>query len=224
MKLKQTNQSILVASLVAVSFLAAADAGATSVKLMGAGNLLSNHMTPTPAAGFTIASSKGKFSFGGGASIVFGGPSFGVEVGGNYLTSEGTVTFGGLASGDASIKYSYVQIPLLLRMNLGRVLSVGVGGYYNKHIGKISATDATGTYELEYGAPATGGGGVPMKGSSYGLLGSLGFDIPIGASAGLIIDGRYAYGLAEVAVDTTQYSWKPSDIQAFVGLRFGGSK
>ena len=223
MKMNQMKTWAVAGAVLATSLFAASDASATTFKVMGAGNLLSNHLEPTPAAGFTITSAKGKFAFGGGASMVFGGPAFGVEVGGSYLTSEGTVTLAGGSSGDASIKYSYLQIPLLMRLNLGRVISVGVGGYYNKHLGKVTTTDVNGTTESSFDTASTGTG-VAMKGSSYGLLGSLGFDIPLGASTGLVIDGRYAYGLAEVSMDTAQYAWKPVDIQAYVGLRFGGSK
>jgi energy-converting hydrogenase Eha subunit H len=59
---------------------------------------------------------------------------------------------------------------------------------------------------------------------SYGALASLGFDIPLGGSTGLVIDGRYTLGLSELSAMPATFTWKPSDIQAFVGLRFGGSK
>ena len=214
----------VVGTAVVALLIGVTDARAVSFKLMGAGNLLSKEITALNPA-ITVDSSKGKFAFGGGASVVFGGPVFGVEVGVSYLTSEGTTMLS--QSGvtvDISPKWSYVQIPLLARMNLGRVVSLGLGGYYNKAVGKLVTTSQGTTVEGSFDDALASG--LPMKSSSYGALASLAFDIPLGASAGLVIDGRYALGLADVSLDSSVngYSWKPSDIQAYVGIRLGGSR
>jgi hypothetical protein len=207
-------------AVVTTSLLSAESASATTFKVLGAMDLISS--SPTGGSGFTINSTTGKMMFGGGVAAVFGGPAFGLEVGANYLTRSATINYtdsGG--TGEFTAKWSSLQIPVLFRLNLGHVLSVGLGGYYSKALGTLSLSSGGVTQSLAFDDSTTN---FPMKGSEYGGLASVAVDLPLGASTGLVIDGRYSLALSEVSENTTGYTWKPKDIQAFVGLRFGGSK
>lgn len=208
------KSSVKVAMLVlAASALGATEASAAMFKLLGAANLTSKAYDSTGLAGATFT---GKFAFGGGAAVVLGSGTAALELGANYLTRNFTIEQPGASSAN---KYSMVNIPVMLRLNLGRVVSVGVGGYANLAMGNFT--------EESGGVTSTTPVKDTLKSTEFGAVASLGFDIPMGASTGLVIDGRYTMALAEALNDATVAggnSWKPSDIQAFVGLRFGASK
>ncbi len=199
------------AAVVGVMLLSASDASAAMFKLLGAMDMVSK--TPTIPAATTLTLT-GKPAFGGGAAAVFGSGSVGFELGAFYMGRSYDIDIG---LGVQNQKYNFVHVPALVRFNLGRVVSLGVGGFFNSLTGNLTETQS--------GVTTTEPVGNDFKTSQYGAVASLGFDIPMGGSTGLVIDGRYALTLSETLVDTTTgNSWKPTDIQAFVGLRFGASK
>ncbi len=149
-------------------------------------------------------------SYGGGAQLEFPlGPRLGLEIGGVYLPR--TFKFA-----DSSIPLSfnitlnYVQIPVQFRIWLSRIMNIGLGGYYAVGTG-TSVGGVSGNFsDFNY------------KTSDYGVLGSVGFNFPLGSSVGLLVEGRYALGLADIqSTPNPAGTTKWSDIQGIVGLRFG---
>ncbi|MBI2712203.1 MAG: hypothetical protein HYX41_04990 [Bdellovibrio sp.] len=83
------------------------------------------------------------------------------------------------------------------RLKFSRSLFLNFGGYYN--------------YMLNDPLASTG--------SDYGLDAGLGIIIPIGSTAGILINPRYHYSLTTMTYSTGTYT--PSEIIGFVGLSFG---
>jgi hypothetical protein len=179
--------------------------------VFGAGNL--SNLKDSAAA--TTVTNSAKLNFGGGAQFeIMFGQVVGLEFGGIYLGRKFSQT-------DSTVPitlestYTYVQIPLQLRFWLGRFVTLGVGGYYAIPVGdiKFSALGIEGTSTYA---------GAGLKTSDYGLLGSLGFNIPLGPAVGLMVEGRYAMGLQDLNVTANPAGTvKWSDIQFLAGLRFG---
>lgn len=147
--------------------------------------------------------------FGGGAQVEFGfGPVAGLEIGGVYLSRK-------MGTSAASTTFTYIQIPVQVRYWIGKYFGLGVGGYYAIPIGDIKNSDGT---TATYAASG-------FKKSDFGLIGSVGFNIPLSASAALFAEGRYALGLADqLATSVPGITVKWNDIQALVGFRFGMGK
>jgi hypothetical protein len=198
----------IVPVLVGVLFLGmpAAQAG-THISVFGDGTF-----STTKTTGQTDP--KSMLGLGGGAQVEFGlGPMAGLEIGAVYL---------GRKTGDstANLTFNYVQIPVQLRYWVGKYLTLGAGGYYALPVGDIKAG----------GSSLPGGGSIPyatagFKKNDYGLLGSVGFNAPVGPTAAVFAEGRYALGLDDqnaTAIAGTTTKWQ--DIQILVGLRFGMGK
>ena len=200
---------------VLLSTLLAAPAFAIAVKLEGIGS------QSTPRGDASNGSFAAETGIGGGAelSIPFG-TNMSFDFGALYLQRKYKTTLtSGIFNGTSQIAtQTALEIPVLMRLWLGRVFSIGVGGYYMKYMGDIalsttfanatSATASTSTYAA-----------ASQSTSDYGATVAVGLDIPMGLVTGLVIDGRYNYGLKNQV--TTGSSIKFSDMQGFVGLRFG---
>ena len=142
----------------------------------------------------------------------------GLELGANYLKD--SIQFDLTGFGPAKLYWSYLQIPALVRYHVGSWLSVGLGGFYNLNQGKLHLDVGGVNSEIAYDDAASS---FPIRGSAYGAVASLAADIPLRAALGLVADFRYTHGLKEVSLDTANaYSWKPTSVQAFLGLRLGG--
>jgi hypothetical protein len=164
--------------------------------------------------GIPSVSSNTKLGFGGGAQVEFGlGPMAGLEVGAVYLGRKTDISPLNPAFGE--LTYHYLQVPVQVRIWLNHFITVGVGGYYAMALGDITdANGNTATY-------STAG----LKKSDLGLIGSLGFNVPLAPTTSLMAEGRYAMGLQDIndpAVAGASTKW--TDIQMLVGLRFGMGK
>jgi len=118
-------------------------------------------------AGGTLGLS-GQMAYGGGLTYGFGlGSHLEGEIGviGTVHSPSGTPTY-------------FVEWPLLIRVPLGNVFSIGAGAY------ALDTVD-------------TGWGG--------GAEGSLRLSLPMGAKVSLLIEGRYRYGLVAVSPSGSQF-------------------
>jgi hypothetical protein len=154
MKTNSMKMWALAGAVFASGVLMSSDANAVSFKLMGAGTVVAKPLSPAPGM-FNVTGTTKKFNFGGGPSVFFGGPAVGLEVGASYLTSQSNLTTD--LFGEIGIEYSYLQVPVLVRFNLGRIVSIGVGGYLNKGLGKVTSTDQAGATETAFDVDTTGG-------------------------------------------------------------------
>jgi MFS family permease len=85
----------------------------------------------------------------------------------------------------AAIKQNYLQLPVLLRLRLGRMVSMGVGVSYDlKQGGAYEANIANSSYDSFF------------KNNLSGVA-SLAFRLPIKKRFGLLLDGRYHIGLTD---------------------------
>jgi hypothetical protein len=166
-------------------------------------------------AAVATTTSSAKLGIGGGAQLeLMLGQVVGLELGGLYLQRKFSTTDSLLAI-TAESTFTYVQIPLQVRFWLGRFVTLGVGGYYAMGLGDIKSTALGIPITTTYAAAGT-------KTSDYGLLGSLGFNIPLGTSVAILAEGRYAYGMQDLNVTKDPAGtakWR--DMQALIGLRFG---
>jgi hypothetical protein len=164
-----------IVALVCCAFGTSSAFAGPKLSVFGVGNFLQSRGS---------VSETGKLAFGGGAGIEFRlGQRVGFEIDGIYSQFKDS----------AGATTKAVQIPGLFRFWLGRMFSLGAGGYYEVSLDTDGEAD-------------------------YGAVGEAGFNIPMGQTVALIAEGRYYYGLKDIA------GVKYSDIQAVVGLRFGMSK
>jgi hypothetical protein len=149
-----------------------------------AGPKLSLVTTGTLPMGLT-APAEGRFGFGGGGMLLeFGGSRLGFEVGALYTR----LTTAFLAVSDTSTS---VVLPALLRLRLGRVITLGAGAYYG--------------YALDDGDR-----------NDHGVQGALGARFPLSKGrSSLLLEGRYQYGLKELPG-----GYETRGITALLGLSF----
>ena len=146
--------------------------------------------------------------YGGGLLIEFPFLShFGFEIGGLYLQRvESDSTLSPTLTTTATV----LEVPVLLRIHLGQHFSFGAGGYYAYGLGNINYSDHTsGTYQ-----------DLKMNAYDYGVVGSLGFALPLASTVSLIVDGRVTYGLSNSST-AAGISSAYLDFQGLAGLRFG---
>jgi hypothetical protein len=156
------------------------------------------------------------WGWGGGASLEFSlGTRTALELGATWIgrrLSDTTV------SPALNSTYSFLQVPVLLRLSLAPFLSLGVGGYYGNAVGSIH-TD---------GAGATAYQDAGLRRSDYGLVGSFRCLIRPGKTLSPFLEGRYSYGLSDSldhpvadALDPVLSNQKAhwQDIQILIGLQ-----
>lgn len=143
------------------------------------------------------SSSAGEPGFGGGLGLEIPlGAMTGLELGGVLLNRRNQI--------DAS----WVQIPVLYRLWLGEVLTLGVGGYYARGIGSATAGGVSESF-------ASAGYTV----DDFGLMGAVGLNIPL-PSFSLMVEGRYGFGVYNVsAIQGTSATF--NDFEILAGIRFG---
>jgi hypothetical protein len=202
---------IAAVAVAAISFGSIAQAG-IRLSAVGAGSTTRPMVKSVTGTTFNLW----KYGYGGGLLGEIGiGPRFGFELGAFYSLRKFGMTVSGT---DFDMSAYYAEVPVLVRYWLGRYIGLGAGGYVASGVGDMRV--------------ATGGvsaistfGDNSFKRVDYGLVGSLQIDIPMGSSAGLIFDGRYQYGLANVLDGAAAgSSIKYTDIVGLVGIRFGGAR
>jgi hypothetical protein len=160
-------------------------------------------------------------SFGIGGGLLFDIPlamGVGFEFGGLYLPRKIEVNGQTLTpkADDVTSTYHEIQVPVLLKFRLLPMVHIGVGGYWATAMGSIDAEDATTSANSNSSETYSAAG---LKSSDYGLLGSFGFSLPLGAGGThFMVDGRYAYGLENISTGTDTV--KNRDVEVLVGLSF----
>lgn len=155
-------------------------------------------------------------NWGGGGQLELRlGNYFGLEGGLVYLPRKMSMTDSSVPV-SADRVYTYIQAPLQARFWL-KNFTVGVGIYAALGFGLVTDTAQSIVLSSTYAELNT-------KGYDYGLIGSLGYNLPLGSWLSLMVEGRYSYGLCDIntppsAAGTTK--WR--DIQAFVGFRIGST-
>lgn len=190
-------------------FLLPTDSFAFAFSLLGA----ANYSTPTTNNGGNY---KSKAALGYGAGFEFSLlPMVRMEIDAINISRK-------YENSTTSTLNSYEQkmweVPLILRLWLGRHLSVGLGAYYAKYTGEVNKNSN----------PINGGAITNTKiayaGSSYtkddyGLLTSIGLYFTLIPGVKIIAEGRYTMGLRDN--DTSSAELKFNDVQAITGLRVG---
>ncbi|MEK6707073.1 MAG: outer membrane beta-barrel protein [Bdellovibrionota bacterium] len=180
-------------------------------------SLIGGAVNSKPAVVNITTSYAAKLSYGGGFLFeIMMGKRVGFELGGLYLLRKFDATAN---SSTVTFESQIIQVPAVFRFHLSRVFSLGLGGFASSGIGNVKATAAGTSVNQSYGNSG-------IKNLDYGVLGSLGIGIPLGAKTTFIFDGRYQYGLSNVALNAaeTASSFKHTDIIGFAGFMFGSTK
>lgn len=200
-------KQVLIAGLLMIPF---ASQAAMEITAMGGLNM------PSPSwkaevLGTSLdipATETGGIAGGVYAAFPFSANLFAFETGLTYLTSKYT-----LALSTSKVETTRLQIPLLLRVIKLPIVSFGVGAYYEMGLGKVKLTDTTTGASTNQSYKDTG-----IKSGDYGILADLRFRIPVGPKFGIVLDGRYNYGLAEMSETAPALKVKNSAIQAMGGI------
>lgn len=199
---------VLVSFIVSgLAFLYASSNALASIAIVGAldsGTETGNGITHSLSA---------KLGFGGGVLIDHPlGEGAAFEFGALYLTRK----FDDTTVGETATE-NMIQIPVLLRLHLVPMISIGAGGYWETGMGNVTDVgDGTGaTVSGSYNS-------VGAKQSDLGLVGSLRLHFPMGPGVHFLVDGRYTYGLTNISnLAGGNVTYK--DYQVLAGFSFGFS-
>ncbi len=186
----------------------AAEGKSSQIKLLGLYNMAM--VKNDPADSSLVYTNQG--GIGGGASLELGlGQRFTFEIGAFYTPYLFKVVVANLES-DITSRWNMIHIPALFRLNIGSVVSLGVGGYYGLGIGKAH-TEGT-----LVGVAFTDDSDLSdNQKSDYGALGSLEIKFRLGSHINLVFEGRYLMGMKNVSSSTTS-TQKISHVQGLAGL------
>jgi|GEM_PF-4362975 len=145
-------------------------------------------------------------------------PAIGFEFGALYMQRKYEYNTVVPTNTRTTVSASLYEFPVLLRMHLGRLFSLGVGGYYAKAAGDL------GTETRTEGGPASKQTATytsrNLTSTDYGALVSLALYFRLAPITHFTIDGRYAIGMknnSTVAGTERKYN----DMQLLAGLQFG---
>jgi hypothetical protein len=162
-----------------------------------------------PTAG-VVSTVSGKGGFLGGlsytASLV---PMIGLEIDGLYVTRKADLVLTGLVNQTQTFSQNVIEIPVLLRLHLMPLISVGVGPYFALGMGNVTVNGTSESYS------AAG-----VQTSDFGGVASVQLGLPLGLVK-LSLDARYVLGMKEQSTDTSTNSEKNREIQILAGLKFG---
>lgn len=199
------------ATLLALAYFAAGIAPASALKIAAVGAVSKSQ--PSDSA------YQPKNAFGGGGLIEFGlGPLFGLEIGALLVPRKYEVTRVTPASETVTTEQKMVEIPLVFRAYLGKVLSLGVGAYYTSYTGNFETStknNVTGAITNSSQTYAAAG----RSESDYGFVSSLGIYLPLMPLLRIVLDGRYTVGVKDNV--TGPGDLKFNDIQVLAGLQLG---
>jgi hypothetical protein len=200
----------LFAVIVLGIIVASSAAQAFEISVVGGGDLAK----PSIESGGTSVTGSSKAAFGGGFLVGFN-LNFVTELefGALYMGRHYTYP---VASGTGEDSYSRYEIPVILRLNLLKYLTIGGGAYYSVPTGQSTYTL---TPSGSSGSSTTSNAADNFK-NDFGGVGSVSIKIPLNIATSLVLDGRYLYGL----INTTKASAetiKTRDIEALIGFNFG---
>jgi len=161
----------------------------------------------------------GRPGYGAGLLVEFRiMPAIGFEMGALYMPRKYEYNTAVPTSTKTTLSGKMYEFPVLLRMHLGRLFSLGVGGYYAKAAGQISGetqTEGAGTTTQVYTYAARN-----QTETDYGALVSLALYMRMAPLTYFTVDGRYAMGMKNTSTIAGSER-KYNDMQLLAGLQFG---
>ena len=202
---------------------------AAKISVVGAGEIskLTSDPSTTSVAGVsTTFSSASKQSYGLGMLLGMSvGPVIELESGLLLINRKYQLTTAANGKNQTdSYAQKAVQLPLLLRLHLGNLLSVGAGGYVAVGTGSVVDNNDggfTGQPKTTTGTYAT----QSIKNKDFGVMASAAINLPIAPMVSILFDARYILDLSDVNASPTSssppVSHKYQDAQFLLGLQFG---
>ncbi len=161
----------------------------------------------------------GRPAYGAGLLLEFRlMPAIGFEVGALYMPRKYDYNTAVPTSTKTTLSGKMYEFPVLLRMHLARLFSLGVGGYYAKAAGQISGetqTEGAGTTTQAFTYAARN-----QTETDYGALVSLALYMRMAPLTYFTVDGRYAMGMKNTSTIAGSER-KYNDMQLLAGLQFG---
>ncbi len=114
--------------------------------------------------------------------------------------SSKTTTFNGNLAPNSDYKLSYLSIPILLRINAGKLITFNVGPQYSILLNNENSL-------IENGKDA-------FKSGDFSMIGGLQLNL-----SSLRVYGRYSIGLSNINDIDNKENWKNQQIQLGIGLR-----
>lgn len=111
-----------------------------------------------------------------------------------------TTNFGGNFTPNSDYKLSYLSIPLLLRINTGKLLTIHLGPQYSILLNNENSL-------VQNGKEA-------FKNGDFSMIGGVQLNL-----SSLKIYGRYNIGLSNISDIDSKEKWKNQQIQLGIGLR-----
>lgn len=134
-----------------------------------------------------------KLGHGAGVFLDFRSFAVGFQLGAVYMKRITARDGGGLNT------FPFVQLPLALRLWIGRKVVLSGGGYWAQGMGSF---------------PSIG-----VRSYDYGAFGGVTFNFPIAILTAMFFDFRYLHGLADISSIKGDTTWR--DVQCLVGFKFG---
>ena len=150
--------------------------------------------------------------FGFGLAVLFGQPihtGLGIETGALFIDRR--FQYGDTAYNFTQTQWT-MQIPVIVRMSLGELFSVGAGPYVSFPIGKVQNSFTLGDSTV---TPFS----YDRKNFELGLTGVVTVNIPTGQHFSAFVEARYTYGLTSLDHADNQIA-KTNDLSALAGIRF----
>ena len=119
-------------------------------------------------------------------------------------------------SGSPGTTYSLsdFQVPVFLRYSLAPLLNIGLGPYWSSGLGDVGvSTSLLGNLSQTYASAG-------LSQSDFGMATSLQLRVPITPFNHLIVDGRYHYGISNLAT-TAGSTLQTRELSLLAGLGFG---
>jgi hypothetical protein len=211
-------KTLFLTAIIALFTVSSAHAGAT-FSVFGDVNMFTTKTSPLPAGGTDPSA---KLGFGGGVGVEFGLSSMiGLSLEAIYEMHKMETSTAAFTS---SVKTTSILFPVAARIWINPHFNLLGGGYYGMAMGKVKTETtvvspaATVSTEQDYDAAG-------YKKGDYGLVAGLGINVPMSGAA-FFVDARYYLGLANLnnTASSATTSVKTSNIQALIGVRFGGKK
>ncbi len=189
-------------TLALLSLAPANRAEAARLSLVGVANSAQPNVPGTQYSGQT--------AYGAGALLEMRMvPFIGLEVGGLYAPRKYSFSTGGV---NYTNSYKAYEFPVLLRLHLGRYLSVGGGAYYSRANGGISQTAAGVSQGVSFASQQ-------QSMTDYGGVLSAALTMRLGPLTRLLFDGRYLVGMKNDSLSGGDMKF--NDMELLAGLQFG---
>ncbi len=190
---------------------------AVDLSVLGGASFGNAVVTPAPPYPANIGfATSGGLAFGGGAllGIELVPTLLDLEVGAIYLPRRSTLVASGSAltsTISADELMPTFQVPILLRVGILGMISVGGGVYYWWGTGQVTQT--------------TGGTTVPhtwtdagYASHDYGFAASVAMVMPIAPMFSLRVDGRFLFGMTNIS-NTAGITYETRDIELLAGIQ-----